>query len=498
MNSSGPSSVSAARRRWWRTSGRRRGAARGLRLVALVAVLLVSVAGHAQLPQFTELVERNSPAVVNISTTQTVESRGPGPFGQMPELPEDHPFRDFFDRFFDEGQPREPYDARSLGSGFIISEDGYVLTNNHVVADADEIVVRLSDRREFVAELIGNDPRSDLALLKIDAGDLPVVTIGASSELRVGEWVLAIGSPFGFEHSVTAGIVSAKGRSLPTENYVPFIQTDVAINPGNSGGPLFNLDGEVVGINSHIYSRTGGFMGLSFAIPIELAMNVSEQLRTKGHVSRGWLGVLIQDVTRDLAESFGMSRPQGALVAEVMPESPAADAGLQPGDVIVEYDGRTVPRSGALPPMVGRTDVGEAVEVTVIRDGERRTLTVTIGELPEEAPRGGREAQPQPEQQRAPGESERLGLTVAPLTDEQRESLDLEPGVGVRVEAVEQGPARRAGIQRGDVITMLDGQRVGSVEAFMERVEGLEAGRSVAVLVHRGGGPRFLALHVPD
>ncbi|MBA1145499.1 DegQ family serine endoprotease [Ectothiorhodospiraceae bacterium WFHF3C12] len=467
-------------------------------LALLAAMLLVSFGARAQLPDFTELVERNSPAVVNISTTQTVERRGPGGLGPMPDLPENHPFRDFFDRFFNDGEPPESYDARSLGSGFIISEDGYVLTNHHVVEDADEIIVRLSDRREFVAEMIGGDPRSDLALLKIDAEDLPVVTIGESSELQVGEWVLAIGSPFGFEHSVTAGIVSAKGRSLPTENYVPFIQTDVAINPGNSGGPLFNLDGEVVGINSHIYSRTGGFMGLSFAIPIELAMSVSEQLRTKGRVTRGWLGVLIQDVTRDLAESFGMSRPQGALVAEVMPDSPAAAGGLQAGDVIVEYEGKAVPRSGALPPMVGRTEIGEDVGITVIRNGERETLTVTIGELPEETPRRGERTAPEPEPEMAPGQSERLGLTVRSPNDTERERLELGDNLGVVVESIEQGPASRAGIQRGDIITMLDGERVTSVDDFMERVDALEPGTSVPVLVQRPNGPRFLALRLPD
>ena len=267
------------------------------------------------LPDFTELVERNRAAVVNISTTQrrtAPSSRPRMPRGfEIPDLPEDSPFREFFRRFFGEGEMEE-FDAQSLGSGFIISSDGFIISNNHVVRNADEVIVRLNDRREYKAKVVGTDEPSDVALLKIDAEGLPVVRLGTGYELKVGEWVLAIGSPFGFDYSVTAGIVSAKGRSLPRENYVPFIQTDVAINPGNSGGPLFNLEGEVVGVNSQIFSRTGGFMGLSFAIPIDVAMDVAEQLRESGRVSRGWLGVLIQDVTRELAESFGMAKPTGS------------------------------------------------------------------------------------------------------------------------------------------------------------------------------------------
>jgi serine protease Do len=437
-------------------------------------------------------VRESSPAVVNISTTQTITREAPG--SGMPDLPEGHPFKDFLDRFFDEQQPRE-YDAQSLGSGFIISKDGYILTNYHVVRDATEIVVRLSDRREFVAESVGGDERSDLALLKIDANDLPVVTIGKSSRLQVGEWVLAIGSPFGFEHSVTAGIVSAKGRNLPTENYVPFIQTDVAINPGNSGGPLFNLDGEVVGINSHIYSRTGGFMGLSFAIPIELAMNVVDQIRSKGKVTRGWLGVLIQDVTRELAESFDMKKPQGALVSQVMDDSPAAEAGLKVGDVIVEYDGREVPTSAALPPMVGNTPVGQSVPLRVIREGEPQNLTVTIGELPEQA-----QAQPEPVPEPQDSGLNTLGMTVKPLDDEARSGAGMgENEKGVQVTEVESGgPADEAGIESSDVITMLNRRPVESVEEFRRAVADLEPGSSVPVLVKRSSGPRFFAIRVPE
>jgi len=460
-------------------------------------LLLLPLAAAAQLPDFTDLVERNSPAVVNISTTQEMEAgrRLPG----MPDLPEDHPFRDFLDRFMEDGEEPPPqFDSQSLGSGFIISADGYVLTNNHVVEGASEIVVRLSDRRQMVAELVGADERSDLALLKIDAEGLPTVEIGRSSNLQVGEWVLAIGSPFGFEHSVTAGIISAKGRSLPTENYVPFLQTDVAINPGNSGGPLFNLDGEVVGVNSHIYSRSGGFQGVSFAIPIELAMDVVEQLRAEGRVTRAWLGVLIQDVTRELAESFGMDRPEGALVAQVLPDSPAAASGLEAGDVIVEFNGREVPTSGSLPPMVGRRPVGETVELTVVRSGERQTLEVTLEELPEDAgrERSGEGGGGQPPEQDS--RLEDLGLEVAPLDAEARDALGLEDDVsGVVVSSVGPGAAAEAGLQRGDVITRVNREPVADPEDLERILAELESGESVPLLVQREGSPRFLALRVP-
>lgn len=471
---------------------------------AWLAALLLALpaAAGAQLPDFTDLVERSSPAVVNISTTQEVEGGREMP--GMPDLPEDHPFRDFLDRFLeDEGKGQAPppqFDSQSLGSGFIISADGYILTNNHVVDGASEIVVRLNDRREMVAELVGSDERSDLALLKVDAEDLPTVDIGQSSDLEVGEWVLAIGSPFGFEYSVTAGIVSAKGRNLPTENYVPFLQTDVAINPGNSGGPLFNLDGEVVGVNSHIYSRSGGFQGVSFAIPIELAMDVVEQLRDDGRVTRAWLGVLIQDVTRELAESFGMDRPEGALVAQVLPDSPAADSGLQAGDVIVEFNGREVPTSGALPPMVGRMPVGESVTLTVVRDGEREELDVTLEELPEDTARRGGGGGGQGGEQRPPEDSrlDDLGLEVQPLDREARDALDLADDVaGVVVVDVAPGPAAEAGLRRGDVITRVNREPVEDVDALEEVLGGLESGQSVPVLVQREGGPRFLALRIP-
>jgi serine protease Do len=340
-------------------------------------------AAEPSLPDFTALVKANTPGVVNISTTREAEMSELPPGLRIPKLPDDNPLNEWLRKFFgEENDGQAPYDAESLGSGFIVSEDGYIVTNRHVVEDADEIVVRLSDHRELAAHLVGQDIYSDIALLKIKADQLPVLKIGDSGDLRLGEWVLAIGSPFGFDHSVTAGIVSGKGRSLPRENYIPFIQTDVAINPGNSGGPLFNLDGEVVGINSQIYSRTGGFMGLSFAIPIEMAMDVVEQLKTKGSVLRGWLGVYIQEVTNGLAESFNMDRPTGALIARVLPGGPAQQAKLRVGDVILRYAGKRVSNSAALPPMVGRTPIGSNVQLELIRDGKRITQDVIIGELP--------------------------------------------------------------------------------------------------------------------
>ena len=433
------------------------------------------------LPDFAELVATNAPAVVNISTTQTSKRSLPRGL-DIPDLPEDSPFHDFFRRFLeDETQPR---DARSLGSGFVISSDGYILTSAHVIADASEIIVRFNDRRELIAVVVGADKRSDVALLKVDADDLPIVSIGDPRSLNVGEWVLAIGSPFGFESSATAGIVSAKGRSLPNENYVPFIQTDVAINPGNSGGPLFNLNGEVVGINAQIYSRTGGFMGLSFAVPIDIAMRVTTQLKLEGKVTRGWLGVLIQNVTRDLAESFGMSKPAGALVSEILPDSPAADSDLKPGDIIVKYDGTELDKMSDLPPLVGVTPINKAVELEVIRQGETIDIEVTIGELP-----GDNEllaGMKQPEE-----ETEALGMTVEDLSDEQRESLQVEHGV--LVTKIVPGPAQRAGILEQDVILQIQGTSVTDTTSFVKIIEELPD-KSVPVLIKRDSRSTFLAL----
>jgi len=467
-----------------------------LAFTLLLSCLLIPVLASARdLPDFVDLVSTNEASVVNISTKQNAASTSPELYGfSIPELPEGSPLQDFLHRFFgEEGDiPEDLFESRSLGSGFIISPDGDVLTNAHVVEGADEIIVRTSDRREFVAKLVGTDKRSDIALLKVEAEGLPAVRIGSSKDLRVGEWVLAIGSPFGFESSATAGIVSAKGRSLPSENYVPFIQTDVAINPGNSGGPLFNLDGEVVGVNSQIYSRTGGFMGLSFAIPIDVAMDVANQLKTQGRVSRGWLGVMIQDVTRELAQSFGLDQPRGALVAQVLPESPAEAAGLLAGDVILSFNGRDIPTSSALPPVVGATAVGSEAEVILLRGGRRLTLTMTVGELPEDESLASAAA-PLP----ATPQANRLGLVVAELNAEQRDYLGLPQG-GVLVEGVNPGPGDQAGLRAGDVILMLDRQPTPDLASFERALDAIGAGRTVAVLVQRGDSRMFYPLTLPN
>ncbi|GAA0791061.1 DegQ family serine endoprotease [Marinobacterium sediminicola] len=459
-----------------------------INLFLVFACLLTPLVNAAALPDFTELVEDASPAVVNISTVQKQDSQALStPFGQFhgpngEEIPEI--FRHFF-REIPQFRDRPHRAPRSLGSGFIISHDGYILTNHHVIKDADQVMVRLNDRRELEAEVVGSDERTDVALLKIDADDLPVVRLGRSSQLKVGEWVLAIGSPFGFDHSVTAGIVSATERALANENYVPFIQTDVAINPGNSGGPLFNLKGEVVGINSQIYTRSGGFMGLSFAIPIDVALEVSEQLKGQGFVERGWLGVLIQEVNRDLAESFGLKKPAGALVAKVMPDSPAAAAGIQEGDIILSFNDHDVVLSSDLPPLVGRIKPGDTAEVEVIREGRRKTLDVTIGRLPNDE-------EGQPPIQKPPVETSRLGVVVAPLPEELKDKWNVRSGV--IVERVEEGAGARAGLVRGDVITMLNGERVETLDQFQRIVSELPGGRSVPLRVVRRGNPMFIAL----
>ncbi len=443
-------------------------------------------ASAASLPDFTELVDEQSPAVVNISTVRHAGSSRRGR-ENIPGAPNDE-MEDFLRRFFPPDRFRRPdRDAQSLGSGFIISKDGYILTNYHVVASADEVKVRLNDRRVLDAEVVGSDRRSDLALLKIDAKGLPTVKIGRSENLDVGEWVLAIGSPFGFDYSVTAGIVSAKGRSLPTaqdENYVPFIQTDAAINPGNSGGPLFNLEGEVVGINSQIYSNSGGFMGVSFAIPIDVAMEVVEQLREHGRVSRGWLGVIIQEVNRDLAESFGLDRPGGALVSRVLEDSPADRGGLREGDIIVSFNGHDIDRSGELPHYVGRTPANSKAELEVVREGKTIDLEITIGELPG----GGGEEE-------VASNDTSLGLQVESLGDAIADRLGVDGGVRVTSAS---GAAAEAGIRRGDVILRLNNSVIQSVADFERVVDELPAGRSVPVLVRRNEAPVFLALKVPE
>jgi serine protease Do len=444
----------------------------------------------AQLPDFTEMVKSNGVAVVNISTQKALPQTENAPEEQ--QLPEGMPpeMEEFFKRFLNEqGGGYVPRDTASLGSGFIISQDGYVLTNHHVVKDADEIMVKFSDRRELLAKLIGSDARTDVALLKVEAKDLPAVTIGDPNKLQVGEWVLAIGSPFGFEQSVTAGIVSAKGRSLPGGNYVPFIQTDVAINPGNSGGPLFNMEGKVVGINSQIYSRTGGFMGLSFSIPMDVVMNVVDQIKASGKASHGWLGVQIQDVTRELAESFGMKKPQGALVSKVLPGSPAEKAELQIGDIITEFNGQQIESSGDLPPMVGITPINNKATLKIIRQGEAKTIDFKVGLLPDEVDKIA-DAKATPKLTH-----NRLGINVIDLTATQRDALQI-PKNGVLVQDVAKGTAKDAGIQRGDVILRIQNNVIRDSADFEKMVSKLPAGKSIAVLVQRQGSPVFLAIKV--
>jgi serine protease Do len=464
---------------------------RVLRFMAATCLLMLggrAIAQTHELPDFTGLVEAQGPAVVNISTKQAIRRTA------LPQIPGigDEELQEFFRRFMPKQPNPEPRsESRSLGSGFIISQDGYILTNAHVVEGADEIDVRFTDKREFQAKVIGADRRSDVALIKIDADKLPVVKFGDPSRLKVGEWVVAIGSPFGFENTVTAGIVSAKGRSLPEESFVPFIQTDVAINPGNSGGPLFNMRGEVVGINSQIYSRTGGFMGLSFAIPIDVALDVQAQLREKGRVSRGRIGVVIQEVTKDLATSFGLDRPKGALVNTVEDGSPAARAGLQPSDIIVAFGSKRVESSIDLPRIVGATRPGSRVQVEIWRNGAPHTLSVVVGELKEdkvaalEAP---------PEQKPAEVEPNRLGVVVSELTPEQRQEMKLTHGLvvtGVRPEA-------RADLRRGDVLLMLvqKGRRteLKTVEQLNKLLASQEKGAVFTLQVRRGESTAFVTV----
>lgn len=449
------------------------------------------------LPDFTGLVEQNKASVVSISAESAAKPALRGNIqGQMPnEVPEI--FRRFFgDQFNFEIPPpgQQGRDRESLGSGFIISADGYILSNNHVVDGADKVVVRLLDRRELEAKVIGTDKRSDIALLKVDARNLPVVKIGQSDRLRVGEWVFAIGAPFGFDYSVTAGIVSALGRGLPRENYVPFIQTDVAINPGNSGGPLFNLNGEVVGINSQIFSGSGGYMGLSFAIPMDIAMEVVDQLKGGGKVARGWLGVSIQDVDRDLAESFGLAKPEGALVAKVFPDTPAEEAGLKEGDIITRFNDHEIVFSSDLPHLVGRVKPGVSATLKVVREGKARDLRVKVGELPSEEQLAGGDGEGSPAPAAGPAGASRLGLTVEALTPALQKRLGV--GSGVVISRISGEPASAADLRPGDVILAVNNRAVDSVAAFNAQVDRLPAGKWVPLLVSRGGNSRYVPVFV--
>lgn len=455
-------------------------------VASLLWMATAAVAWAQALPDFTGLVEENEVSVVNVQATRSVRSNG---FTRGPDSP--HPdYDEFWRRFFGAPEDQDPdAETMSSGSGFIISADGYVLTNRHVVEDAAEVQVRLKDRRVFDAEVVGSDPLSDIALLRIETNGLDPVRIGDSDALKAGQWVLAIGSPFNFEYSVTAGIVSAVNRSFPNQNYVPFIQTDVPINRGNSGGPLINMNGEVVGINSQIYSYTGGFMGLSFAIPIEVAMEVVEQLKTNGRVVRGWLGVGIQPVDQNLANALELKDVIGAAVNEVMPGGPAQKGGLQVGDVIIAYEGREVTRHSDLPPMVGATAPGTTAVVTIVRDGRQQPVRLEIGERP-----GDDEIQVADDSTND-RDAGQLGLVVDDLTADQRADLGLE--AGVIVTRVAGRNARRAGIMPGDVILSLDNEPVSSARAFEQRARQFEPGDTVALLVRRGRLSTFATIRIP-
>ncbi|MFM0038207.1 DegQ family serine endoprotease [Paraburkholderia strydomiana] len=468
----------------------------------------------ANLPDFTDLVDKVGPAVVNIRTTTRVSNSGPR--SGLPPGMDDGDMSEFFRRFFGIPLPQSPQSPQSpgsprggdngsgsggsqdtpdsndpeqnsgVGSGFILSADGYVMTNAHVVDDADTIYVTLTDKREFKAKLIGVDDRTDVAVVKISAANLPTITIGDSNKVRVGEWVVAIGSPFGLENTVTAGIVSAKGRD--TGDYLPFIQTDVAVNPGNSGGPLINMQGEVIGINSQIYSRTGGFMGISFAIPIDEAMRVADQLKSSGKVVRGRIAVAIGEVTKDVADSLGLPKAQGALVSSVEPGGPADKAGVQPGDIILKFNGHSVDTATDLPRMVGETKPGTRSTITIWRKGQTRDLPVTIAEMQPDKTAKADQKKPQPPKQRA---TNALGLAVSDIPADQLKALKLQNGV--QIDAVD-GPATRVGLQKGDIVLRVGDTDITSAKQFDELSAHLDSTKMVALLVRRGENTQFVPI----
>lgn len=462
--------------------------------VMMISLFLSSPIVFAQvkeLPDFTGLVDKHSAAVVNISAIQTSNAMN-GQIPELPGIPENSPFYEFFKKHMQPFPAPRKSEPRSLGSGFIISSDGYILTNAHVVETADEITVKLNDKREFTAKVIGTDRKTDIALIKINATELPIVAQGNPDNLRVGEWVVAIGSPFGFEHSVTAGIVSAKGRSLAQENYVPFIQTDVAINPGNSGGPLFNMKGEVVGINSQIYSRTGGFMGLSFAIPINVATEIADQLKVNGKVNRGRIGVMIQEVTKELAESFGLSENNGALVVTVEKGGPADKAGIKARDIILKFDEKDVAVSADLPRIVGNTKPGSTVPVYLWRDDSFKTLEIKVGESSKDDGAERRRLK----QNKKSETSNRLGLVLSEITAEQKKQLEITNGL--LVEDMQPGIAGRSGIRIGDIILGLNSKDVKSVKQFNELIDSAKSGKNIALLVKRGEITTFITMKLSD
>jgi len=444
------------------------------------------------LPDFTELAETQGKTVVNITSIKNA----PTPSGNTPPFPYDEHLQEFFKRFGIPGLPGMPPNGNAprekqvmgTGSGFIIDSKGIVITNAHVVNDADTVIVKLNDQKEIQAEVLGIDKRTDVAVLKIKADNLPQVKIGDPGKLKVGEWVAAIGSPFGLESTMTVGVVSALGRNLPQENYVPFIQTDVAINPGNSGGPLFNTSGEVVGINSQIYSRTGGYMGLSFAIPIDVAINVAEQLESDGKVSRGWLGIAIQEISKELSESFNMKSTQGALVAGVEKESPADKGGLKPGDVILKFGENDIKISSDLPKFVSSTKPGSKIPVNILRQGKEKQLEITIGEMPTEEMVVARKNNEQTQKNR-------IGLTVKDLTPQQKKQIKENAGVLVLDVA---DAALNAGIRKGDVILGLNNNPVSSVQSFNQDLKKVKKGKTIALLIYRNGDTLYVPIKITN
>ena len=437
-------------------------------------------------PNFTEVVEKNIPAVVIVHAKKKI--LGNNNINQnMPNLPEE--LKPFLDKFFDgeNGNPSEPRKAPSFGSGFILTKDGYIMTNNHVIANSDEITITMSDQTELSAKLVGSDKRSDLALLKVDADDLPTVNIGTSENLKLGEWVLAIGSPFGFDHTVTAGIVSGKKRNLPNESYVPYIQTDVAINPGNSGGPLFNLNGDVVGVNAQIYTRSGGFMGVSFAIPAETLSNVYKQLKKDGKVKRGWLGVYIQEVDKDLAISFGLDKPRGAVVAKILDKSPAQKSGLMQGDVILSFDNKDVNKSKDLPLLVGSTEVNRSVRVKILRNKSIIYKNITIEELPEDTQIASMREKPVDNKTIS-------GLTVSDINENTKKSLNIYGGI--KVDEISSEQLNQSKIQVNDIITHINNKPIFNVKDFSKKIQNIKDNTVANLLVYRNSTPVYLAIKI--
>ena len=459
------------------------------RLIFLTSFLLMSFTkisfSETTLPNFTDVVEKNIPAVVIVHAKKNMSNDQNN--RTMPNVPDE--FKPFFDKFFDDNQPRNDQfrQTPSFGSGFILSSDGYIMTNNHVISNADQITITLSDQTELDAVIVGTDKRSDLALLKVNAKDLPIVSIGTSENLKIGEWVLAIGSPFGFDHTVTAGIVSGKKRNLPNESYVPYIQTDVAINPGNSGGPLFNLNGDVVGVNAQIYTRSGGFMGVSFAIPAETLSNVYSQLKDGGKVKRGWLGVYIQEVDKDLAASFGLDKPRGAVVAKILDNSPAQKFGLKQGDVILKYNEKDILRSKDLPLLVGSTPVNKMIKMRVLRNKKIINKTIRIEELPEEASIAKMK-------EKKVEDTMISGINVSNINESTKKSLNIYGGV--KVDKISADQLDNSKIEKNDIITQINNEPVYNVIDFAKKVDQMKNNSVANLLVYRDSNPVYLAIKI--